>query len=182
MRRAFGTAVATTALLLGCATVPNGPSVMVLPADGKPFDEFRQDDQQCRQWAAEQNGSATGSANQALAGSALIGTAIGAGLGAAIGAAVGQPATGAAIGAGSGLFVGTLSGASSSAANGYAVQQRYDNSYVQCMYAYGNHVPSVTHAPRAALPPPPPYGPPAPTRSLPPPPPTGPPPPTPPYI
>ena len=37
----------------GCATVPTGPSVMVLPAQGKPFEAFQADDSVCRQWAAQ---------------------------------------------------------------------------------------------------------------------------------
>jgi hypothetical protein len=32
-----------------CATVPTGPSVMVLPPTGKPFEEFQADDAMCRQ-------------------------------------------------------------------------------------------------------------------------------------
>src|SRR5439155_608408 len=43
---------APLALLLGaCATVPTGPSMMVLPGTGKPFDQFQADDAACRQWA-----------------------------------------------------------------------------------------------------------------------------------
>jgi hypothetical protein len=37
----------------GCATVPTGPSVMVLPAQGKPFEAFQADDAVCRQSAAQ---------------------------------------------------------------------------------------------------------------------------------
>ena len=43
--------------LSGCATVPTGPSVMVLPAQGKPFEAFQADDSVCRQWAAQQAGA-----------------------------------------------------------------------------------------------------------------------------
>ena len=42
--------------LAGCATVPTGPSVMVLPAPGKPFEVFQVDDITCRQWAERQIG------------------------------------------------------------------------------------------------------------------------------
>jgi hypothetical protein len=180
-RPGLGTACAAALLLAGCANIPLGPSVMVLPAQGKPFDQFRGDDQTCRQWAAQQTGSASTAANQTMASGAVIGTAIGAGLGAAIGEAAGQPATGAAIGAGSGLLFGTATGASAGAMTGDAIQRRYDNSYLQCMYAYGNQVPSAAPSRRMArppLPPPPPVAP-APARNLPPPPPLGPPPPPP---
>jgi hypothetical protein len=38
-------------LLSACAAVPTGPSVMVLPGVGKPFDQFQMDDVACRQFA-----------------------------------------------------------------------------------------------------------------------------------
>ncbi len=43
--------------LSGCATVPTGPSVMVLPPPGKSFEAFQADDSACRQWAAQQSGA-----------------------------------------------------------------------------------------------------------------------------
>lgn len=44
-------------LLLGaCATVPSGPSVVVLPGTGKNFDQFRADEVVCRQFASYQAG------------------------------------------------------------------------------------------------------------------------------
>ena len=50
--------VLTAALALGaCATVPSGPSVMVLPGAGKPLEQFQRDDVDCRQWAAQQMGA-----------------------------------------------------------------------------------------------------------------------------
>lgn len=39
-------------LLTGCATLPSGPSVMVLPGTGKSLEQFQADDLVCRQWAA----------------------------------------------------------------------------------------------------------------------------------
>jgi hypothetical protein len=33
----------------GCATIPIGPSVMVLPGRGKTFEQFQRDDAVCRQ-------------------------------------------------------------------------------------------------------------------------------------
>jgi len=157
-------------LATGCATLPTGPSVMVLPAQGKPFDQFRAEDETCRQFAAGQTGiGPSQAANQAAVGSAAVGTLVGAGLGAAIGGAVGQPATGAAVGAGSGLALGTLTGLGPGAAQGGEAQRRYDISYEQCMYASGNQIPSApgpAHGYRGAPPPPPPP-------ALPPPPPPG---------
>jgi hypothetical protein len=40
--------------LTGCATIPTGPSVLVLPGPGKTLEQFQADDTVCRQWAGEQ--------------------------------------------------------------------------------------------------------------------------------
>jgi hypothetical protein len=165
-------------LLTGCATVPTGPSVMVLPGSGKSFEQFQGDDGVCRQWALAQTGSTpneTGAVNTAAG--MTIGTVVGAALGAAIGAAAGGPALGAAIGAATGLFGGTAVGAGNAYGASFAVQSRYDIAYMQCMYAKGNQIPvSVARQPVPPAPPPPP--PPLPPGV--PPPPAGPPPPPPP--
>jgi len=160
MKSQIGKIVSSLALFVmsGCATIPTGPSVQVLPEPGKPFEQFMADDAVCRQWAAQQIGiSPQNSVNQSTATGAVLGTAIGAGAGALLGAAAGHPGVGAAIGAGSGLLVGTASGANAGNLSGYEAQRRYDNTYVQCMYAKGNQVPgSVRHyRPQRTAPPPP---------------------------
>ena len=146
----------------GCATVPRGPSVMVMPGSGKTFDEFQADDAICRQWAAQQIGlSPQETMNQNTVAGAVAGTAIGAGLGAVIGSASGHAGTGAAIGAGSGLLLGTASGASTGQYYGWEAQRRYDIAYTQCMYAKGNQIPGVATRSRSShrfMPPPPPPG------------------------
>jgi hypothetical protein len=81
-------ALAVMVLGAGCATAPAGPSVMVLPGAGKPFEQFQADVNICRDWAAVQ----------------------------VKGAFVEVPA--------------------------FGVQRRYDNAYMQCMYAKGHQVPS----------------------------------------
>jgi outer membrane lipoprotein SlyB len=162
MNTRMGSIIASLALVVfsGCATLPTGPSVQVLPGPGKTFEQFQADDAACRQWAGQQIGiSPQETVNQNTATGAVVGTVLGAGLGAAIGAASGNPAIGAAIGAGSGLLVGTASGANAGNAYGMEAQRRYDNTYVQCMYAKGNQVPgAVRHYRRVrrAVPPPPP--------------------------
>jgi outer membrane lipoprotein SlyB len=132
----------STLLLLfslgACASIPSGPSVMVLPGSGKTFDEFRNDDFYCKQYASEQVRGVT--PNQASVSSGIGSAAVGAGLGAATGAALGG-GTGAAIGAGSGLLGGGLVGSSTARDSGYITQQRYDMGYIQCMYAKGHRVP-----------------------------------------
>lgn len=146
------------ALSLGaCATMPTGPSVMVLPGAGKSFEAFQTDDFICRQWASQQVGApASETVNKNLAGGAAIGTLAGAALGAAIGGASGNVGSGAAIGAASGLVVGTAAGSGQAYGAGQEVQRRYDNAYQQCMYAKGNQIPGVVRAPSRAYGPPPP--------------------------
>jgi hypothetical protein len=89
MRATWMAAVVTTLACAGRATAPAGPSVLVLPGAGKPFEQFQADVHVCREWAANQ----------------------------VRGAFVEVPA--------------------------FEVQRRYDNAYVQCMYAKGHQVPSL---------------------------------------
>lgn len=150
-------------LLLGaCATTPTGPSVMALPGSGKSFEQFRIDDADCKQFALGQVEGMT--AGQAASSSGVRSAAIGTALGAAAGAVIGGH-RGAGIGAGSGLLLGSAAGADQAHASSDTVQQRYDNGYVQCMYAKGQKVPvsgaymqGQPDAPMAPSHPPPPPG------------------------
>jgi Glycine-zipper domain len=153
---------ALSPLLLGaCATIPSGPSVMVLPGAQKTFEQFREDDALCQFYARQAVGGQTPTQTAMDSGtkSAVAGTAVGAAAGALIGAAAGEPAGGAAIGAGSGLLLGSAAGPGAYESSAYALQNRYDITYLQCMYAKGNQVP-VSAAYRDAFsryqPPPPP--------------------------
>ena len=197
MRLRWAAIPALAAVSFGaCATVPAGPSVMVLPGQAKSFEQFQVDDNACRQWAAQQSGiDPGGAATKSTVTGATVGTLVGAGLGAAIGAAAGNPGLGAAVGAGTGLFGGTAVGASAGEASRGSVQQRYDHAYQQCMYAKGNQIPAGLGSSRQNYAPPPPPPPPPPasapsatpsatpasTGAIPPPPP-GPPPPPPPSV
>ncbi len=147
-------------MLGGCATVPAGPSVTVLPAPGKPFEQFQADDTVCRQWAAQRIGvSPQDTVNQNTATGAVAGTVIGGGLGALIGSSAGHVGTGTAIGAGTGLLFGTLAGADRGYAYGRSAQHKYDVAYQQCMYAKGNQIPGMAEPVRRIhrrIPPPPP--------------------------
>jgi hypothetical protein len=144
-------------VLVGCATIPTGPSVMVLPAPGKPFEVFQAEDANCRRWAQNQIGlSPQESVNQNTAAGAGAGMLIGAGLGAAIGAATGNPGVGAAIAAGSGLAAGTAVGSNAGEAYGREAQRRYDLAYQQCMYAAGNQIPGAVQRSGRTYPVPPP--------------------------
>lgn len=128
-------------MLAGCATVPVSPSVMVLPAPGKPLEEFQSEDAHCRWWASRQSGlSAQDASGRNTASGAAFGTLVGAALGAAIGAAAGSPGAGAAVGAGAGFLGGTITGANADQAYAWEAQRRYDIAYQQCMYSKGNQV------------------------------------------
>jgi len=135
-------ALLAVATLTGCAIYPTGPSLMALPGGGASFEQFQADDASCQAYAANASGlSAQQSAQKGAVDSAVVGTVIGAAAGAMIGAAAGDPAAGAAIGGGSGLLLGSASGTDAYRASGYTAQDRYDNAYVQCMYARGHQVP-----------------------------------------
>jgi hypothetical protein len=164
-------------LILGaCMTMPTGPSVMVMPGTGKNFDQFRADDAVCRQYALEQVGGTD--PNQVAVDSGVKSAAVGTIVGAAAGAAMGGNSQGAAAGAGVGLLVGALAGTGAGQSSAYGTQHRYDNAFIQCMYAKGHRVPvsgQLMSAPaqRSNPPPPPPpgYAPPPPPGYGPPPPP-----------
>ncbi len=150
------------AVLSGCAILPVGPSVNVLPAKGKSFDTFRAEDATCRQWAEQQLGKPVQETyEQDVATGAVAGTAVGAGLGAVVGSASGHAGVGAALGAATGLLAGTAIGSNAGQLSAREAQLRYDNAYVQCMYSYGNQVPGYRRAvakpkPAVVAPPPPP--------------------------
>ncbi len=91
--------------LSACATIPTGPSVMVLPGQGKPFEQFQADDAVCRPGASAQAGTTGGQASTEAAVSS------------------------AAIGAGSGALGGTFVGMEASQAAPGTVQWRYDIAY-----------------------------------------------------
>jgi len=166
------------AVLTGCASVPTGPSVMVLPGSSKSFDQFRFDDFECRQYASNAVGGTT--ANQASVDSGVQSAVIGAAIGTVAGAALGG-SRGAVAGAGIGTAGGALAGAGSGSQAARTVQGRYDIGYQQCMYAKGHQIPMAARYDRPSPrpnpgvpPPPPPAGnppPPPPAAGAPPPPP-----------
>ena len=142
MIRAVVLGIPVALLLSACATVPTGPSVMVLPGTGKPFEQFQVDDAACREYGLHAAGISTQkAAGDTMVTGAVVGTAIGAAAGAALGAAAGNPAIGAAAGAGAGLLGGTAVAGGYADANVHSVQRRYDVGYMQCMYAKGHQIP-----------------------------------------
>ena len=85
-------------LALGACVVPPpaGPTVAVMPGQGKSFEQFQADDANCRNFAQSRIGTTPGEAatNSAI-GSAAVGTGVGAAIGALAGAAAGNPGLGA---------------------------------------------------------------------------------------
>ncbi|MDR1310314.1 MAG: hypothetical protein LBK01_00325 [Burkholderiaceae bacterium] len=125
--------------LLACTTVPEGPSTMVLPGTGKTFEVFQQDDVVCRQFAKNQLGTTP---NQMSIEDSAKSAALTAVLGAIAGAVI-DGGRGAAVGAGVGAAMGGVAGASSGSGSAQMGQRRYDNYYMQCMFAKGNRIPTA---------------------------------------
>ena len=124
----------TLMMLAGCTSMPQGPSVAVMPAQGKPFDLFQQEDAECRGWARQSLGTGAAQAGaQSMLGSAAVGTALGAAIG---GLAGGSHA--ARSGAAVGLGLGSIAGTEQAQATQQSLQRRYDIAYAQCMVAKGN--------------------------------------------
>jgi hypothetical protein len=150
-------------MLSSCAaTMPSGPGVLALPGTGKSFDQFRADEQQCRDQAYAQIGgkNADQAARDTASKSALIGTAIGAAAGGLFGGA-----EGAALGAAFGLASGAMIGSDATYSAAASLQRRYDNAFTLCMYEKGHKVPVPAGTrfpnggqspPAARTPPPPP--------------------------
>ncbi len=141
-------------ILAGCAQTPMGPTVQVMPAPDKSFDQFQADNASCKNYATGQVQGQAEAANQQVVGAGVLTTVIGAGLGAAVGGAYGNAGAGAAIGAASGAGTGAMIGANGSSYAQMSIQQQYDNAFSQCMYAKGEQVPGF--APPEPPPPPPP--------------------------
>src|SRR5262249_41367781 len=149
-RRALAGLVMGLLMLAGCVTPPVSPRVAVLPAPGKPVEEFEADEGACRLDAAQQAGLAQPQIveQRALRSAVLgplLGAVVGAAAGATLGAAAGHAELGATTGAGAGLVLGTGVGAHAGSGDGAAgrLQGRYDLAYQQCMYAKGNQVPGL---------------------------------------
>ena len=134
--------------LAACTTLPAGPRVSVMPASGKPIEQFSADEQYCRNYAAQSAGLAPSDAGaRNFAASAAVGTAIGA----VAGAAIGGDHEGAEKGAALGLLTGAAVGAQQGAMASREMQRRYDIAYQQCMVSKGNQVPGYA-APAPATP------------------------------
>lgn len=129
-------------LALGaCVSVPQGPTVPVLPGSGKNIDQYRADAGVCQQFAQDSTARSAQVAQDNSAAQAVGGAAVGAVIGALLGGATGQAGAGAAWGAGSGLLFGSAAAGNAGAVSSQTLQRQFDIAYAQCMYARGNQVP-----------------------------------------
>ena len=98
-------ALSCTLALVGCATQPMGPTVLVMPAPTKPFEVFQQDQAMCMQYAQSMVGGQAHAANDRAVGSAAVGAVLGGVLGNQIGKGSGRTAA-TVLGAVGGGYVG----------------------------------------------------------------------------
>lgn len=131
-------AVVLFGTLAGCATVPSGPSVVVMPAPGKPFEIFAAEDRECKQYAQQNIGMAPG---EAATDSEMKSIAAGTAIGAAAGVLSGGRHVGSS--AAVGMLGGAALGSGEAGYSGREAQRRYDIAYEQCMYAKGNQLPQA---------------------------------------
>jgi hypothetical protein len=125
-------------VLTACVSAPTGPTIAVMPREGKPFEVFKKEDQECREFAQNSVQDGNAAALKAGAISAATGAAIGAAAGAMYQGGSGpNVGTGAAIGMVGGAAVGAM-GASNKETQ---AQTQYNTAYQQCMFAKGNQVP-----------------------------------------
>ena len=128
--------------LCGCVSVPQGPTVAVMPGASKSLDQFQADGGTCQQYAQAALAAPTKAA-QDQGGANVVGSAaIGALIGAALGSWTGQAGYGAAWGAGTGALYGGAAAGQGGAVSSYSLQQQYNAAYMQCMYTRGNQVPA----------------------------------------
>ena len=140
MRYSF-LAVACLGVFAGCASIPNGPSVAVMPSPGKSFDQFNVEDNVCRQFAQKSIGT---TANDAATEAELKSIAAGTAIGVVAGVLGGGGHQGAGSGAAVGMVGGAAMGSGAAQSSGREAQRRYDIAYEQCMYAKGNQLPNAS--------------------------------------
>ncbi len=153
-RMAAMAAISTIALLGGCATQPLGPTIPVMPAQGKSMQVFQQDEDYCEQYASDRASGKVKEANDTELRNGVVGAALGAGIGALAGNTKGAIA--------GGLIGAALGGSAGAGYDQHRVQRVFNIAYGQCMTARGNSVGMgrPRHWRRDDYPPPPPPPPP----------------------
>ena len=122
-------------ILAACATAPLGPHVAVMPAKGKSMEQFKADDQYCKDYAQAQIGD---DLEKHSSTNTLMDMAIGGAVGALGGQMIGHNTKGTVAGAGIGMAAGLAAGAYQANKASDDAQLRYDNAYQACMHARGN--------------------------------------------
>jgi len=154
--KTIGVALTSLVALAGCVSVPQGPTVAVMPGAGKSLDQFSADAAMCQQFAQSAIAGPSQAAQDYTAANTAGSAAVGAAVGALIGSATGQAGAGAAWGAGTGLLFGGAAAGNAGAVSSYTLQRQFDIAYMQCMYTRGNQVPGrmvQRSAPRGSYPP-----------------------------
>jgi len=131
--------ISLLATLVAYVSAPTGPTIAVMPREGKPFEVFQQEDRVCREFAANSIKDSSNAALKDAATSAAVAAALGAAAGAVIG---GGSHTNVGTGAGVGLLGGSAIGAMNASGKESQAQTQYNIAYQQCMYSKGNQVPS----------------------------------------
>jgi len=151
IRKAALAVLSAAVLLEGCATQPLGPTIPVMPAQGKSMETFQQDEDYCEQYAGDRASGRVKQANDDELRRGVIGAALGAGLGALAGNTKGAVA--------GGIIGGVIGSSSGAGYDQHRVQRTFDIAYAQCMTARGNNV-GRRHPRRwrGDYPPPPPPG------------------------
>lgn len=125
-------------ILSACVSAPTGPTITIMPREGKSFEDFKKDDEECRAFAAQ----SVKDGNAAALKEGAISTATGAAIGAAAGALYqGGSSTNVGTGAAIGMVGGAAVGAMGAASKESQAQTQYNTAYQQCMYTKGNQVP-----------------------------------------
>ncbi|MSP03652.1 MAG: glycine zipper family protein [Acetobacteraceae bacterium] len=137
----LATGLCAALMLSACASQPLGPTARVMPAPGKPFEVFAQDQALCKQFADAETDSDAIMSNVKQFGTAVVSTALGAGLGAAV-----RGGRGAQAGGALGGIAGSSMAARGTAHDQNTIQGRYDLAYTQCMFARGNQIGGMARA------------------------------------
>ncbi len=139
MNRTFGIGLSAwaVAVLAGCAQAPQAPTAQVTPGPGKTDEAFQADLTACKKTASDSVASQVNAANTQAVTGAMAGVATAAltgGVG-AITSNMGSTATSAAQ-----TGVQTSTGAQGT------IQQQYDATFNNCMFAAGDNVPGMAPA------------------------------------
>lgn len=137
MKRILMSASALSLLVLleGCVTQPYGPTIPVMPAQGKPMVDFQRDDAECQDYAGSRVAGGVHAANNRVVADTVIGAALGTAVGATFNHGNGA-GPGAAIGGAVGAGVASNDARYSQA----TLQGQYNIAYAQCMTSKGNEV------------------------------------------